>query len=321
MVQNMQEKITDAQEEINKKTGRNMPMAIATGALLVALVLVCLFFLPPVAFFVVVTALLCGAIWELHVSFSVAGIHVPTVTLIIVAVGMMAATFFSRSHVASLVIAALVGVALAVCVALLNPLNAQLGGSSIAAARAQAQSSASKTAHEPVVRSRLRDAAAAAFIVLYVSFCASFVILMLTQQQYRVRVMMALFLPALSDTGGLAFGAAFGKHELSPRISPKKSYEGLAGSALFAVVGALLFYGLTFRADFLAFGWWKPVLLGLVVALVGTLGDLSASMLKRDLGIKDFGHLLKGHGGVMDRADSILLCAPFICALLALFGV
>lgn len=321
MAQNMQEKITDAQEEINKKTGRNMPMAIATGAILVILALVCLFLLPPAAFFAIVTVLLFIAIWELHVSFSVAGIHLPVITLMIVTAGMTATTFFAHNHAAGLAIASIVGLSLAVCVALINPFQAQLGKASIARARAHAQSTASVVAHEPSVRSRLRDAAAAAFVVLYISFCASFVVLMLSQQQYRVRVMMALFLPALSDTGGLAFGAAFGKHKLSPRISPKKSYEGLAGSALFAVIGALLFYGLTFRADFLAFGWWKPVVLGFVVALVGTLGDLSASMLKRDLGIKDFGNLLKGHGGVMDRADSILMSAPFIYALLLVFGV
>jgi phosphatidate cytidylyltransferase len=168
---------------------------------------------------------------------------------------------------------------------------------------------------------RLRDMGVSMFSVLYIPLLASFLILLLVQPNAQMKAMMAIFIPALGDTGGLVFGAAFGKHKLSPRISPKKSYEGLAGSILFCVVGSLLFYGFTFSDDFMAGGWGKPVVMGMLIAVTGTFGDLCASMLKRDMGIKDMGHLLAGHGGILDRVDSILISAPFMVALFALFGV
>ena len=130
-----------------------------------------------------------------------------------------------------------------------------------------------------------------------------------------------VFLPALSDTGGLFFGAWFGKHELSPRISPKKSVEGLFGSILFAMIGAFAVFFCTYDGAVWASRWWVPIVMGVLTGVAGTFGDLCASMLKRDIGIKDMGHLLKGHGGVMDRVDSILMCAPFLAGLLWIVGM
>ena len=132
---------------------------------------------------------------------------------------------------------------------------------------------------------------------------------------------MLVFMPALSDTGGLFAGAWLGKHKLSPRISPKKSWEGLAGSILFAMVGSFVAMFSTYEPSVCVSRWWVPVIAGVMIGVAGTFGDLCASMLKRDIGIKDMGHLLKGHGGVMDRVDSILLCAPFVCVLLWVAGM
>ena len=97
--------------------------------------------------------------------------------------------------------------------------------------------------------------------------------------------------------------------------------EGLIGSMLFAMAGAFAVFACTYDASMWATHWWVPVVAGVMIGIVGTFGDLCASMLKRDIGIKDMGHLLKGHGGVMDRVDSILLSAPFTCVLLWATGL
>jgi phosphatidate cytidylyltransferase len=158
--------------------------------------------------------------------------------------------------------------------------------------------------------------------VLYIPLLASCVIISLTFNGHPIaHAIMLVFLPALSDTGGLFAGAWLGKHKLSPRISPKKSVEGLVGSMLFAMAGAFAVFACTYDASKWATRWWVPIVAGILIGAVGTFGDLCASMLKRDIGIKDMGHLLKGHGGVMDRVDSILMSAPFTCALLWITGL
>jgi len=116
----------------------------------------------------------------------------------------------------------------------------------------------------------------------------------------------------LSDTGGVVSGVVFGKHPMAPTISPKKSWEGFAGSVVAAAIGgALLMWQLFDVAP-----WWGA-LSGAVIALACVLGDLAESLLKRDLGIKDMSNLLPGHGGFMDRLDSILLALPTAYAVLA----
>ena len=129
------------------------------------------------------------------------------------------------------------------------------------------------------------------------------------------------YLRASSHLKKLFAGAWLGKHKLSPRISPKKSWEGLAGSILFAMAGSFVVMFCTYEPSVWTVRWWVPIVAGFVIGIAGTFGDLCASMLKRDIGIKDMGHLLKGHGGVMDRVDSILLCAPFVCVLLWATGM
>lgn len=170
--------------------------------------------------------------------------------------------------------------------------------------------------------SRLTQVAVAMFTVLYIPLLASCIIMPLTfNDHYFAHAILVVFMPALSDTGGLFAGMMFGKHKLSPRISPKKSVEGLLGSILFAVAGAYVVFACTYDAALWATRWWVPLLLGIIIGIVGTYGDLCASMLKRDMGIKDMGHLLKGHGGILDRVDSILMCAPFVCVLLWATGL
>ena len=161
----------------------------------------------------------------------------------------------------------------------------------------------------------LKDVTAGVFAAFYVPFLATFVALMLTADDGPRRVLTFLLLTVVSDTGAYAIGWRFGKHKLAPRISPGKTREGLLGAVSFAMVaGALCMQFLIDDGT-----WWQGLLLGLAVAGSATLGDLGESMIKRDLGIKDMGTLLPGHGGIMDRLDSLLPTAPVVWLLLVLF--
>ncbi|MEU4928423.1 phosphatidate cytidylyltransferase [Streptomyces yokosukanensis] len=161
----------------------------------------------------------------------------------------------------------------------------------------------------------LKDVTAGVFAAFYVPFLATFVAMMLTAQDGPWRVLTFLLLTVVSDTGAYAVGWRFGKHKLAPRISPGKTREGLLGAVLFAMVaGALCMQFLIDDGT-----WWQGLLLGLAVAASATLGDLGESMIKRDLGIKDMGTLLPGHGGIMDRLDSLLPTAPVVWLLMVVF--
>ncbi|KOV66096.1 phosphatidate cytidylyltransferase [Streptomyces sp. MMG1121] len=161
----------------------------------------------------------------------------------------------------------------------------------------------------------LKDVTAGVFAAFYVPFLATFVAMMLTAADGPWRVLTFLLLTVVSDTGAYAVGWRFGKHKLAPRISPGKTREGLLGAVAFAMVaGALCMRFLIDDGT-----WWQGLLLGLAVAASATLGDLGESMIKRDLGIKDMGTLLPGHGGIMDRLDSLLPTAPVVWLLLVIF--
>ncbi|MEV7172965.1 phosphatidate cytidylyltransferase [Streptomyces sp. NPDC090085] len=161
----------------------------------------------------------------------------------------------------------------------------------------------------------LKDVTAGAFAAFYVPFLATFVAMLLTPDDGPQRVITFLVLTVVSDTGAYAVGWRFGKTKLAPRISPGKTREGLFGAVAFAMAAGAL------CMEFLIDGgaWWQGLLLGLAVAVSATLGDLGESMIKRDLGIKDMGTLLPGHGGIMDRLDSLLPTAPVVWLLLAAF--
>jgi len=160
----------------------------------------------------------------------------------------------------------------------------------------------------------LRDVAASTFTATYVPFLLGFAALMTVPPDGPRRVTAYIATVVCSDVGGYAAGVLFGKHPMAPSISPKKSWEGFAGSVLFCAVAGAVFFVTLFDAS--------PVLgvvFGLAVVATATLGDLGESMVKRDIGIKDMGTLLPGHGGIMDRLDSLLPTAPVAWLLLAAF--
>ena len=326
MDQEQREKEAEAINAINKKTGRNMPQAIATAVVLVALILASL--LISIDLFVCLVVLfMILALWELRVDFATAGLHIPVVALWICSAVTLLTTFYSERHIVAMTVCVLASLAIVTVAA-----SAKVTfGSRLSLAVANKLSHTDAGArlessfnHEQgeISHSRLSHVAVSMFTVLYIPLLASCIIMPLTFNEHPVaHAIIMVFMPALSDTGDLFAGTWLGKHKLSPRISPKKSWEGLAGSVLFAMVGAFVVLFCTYEPSVWMSRWWVPVVAGIMIGLAGTFGDLCASMLKRDIGIKDMGHLLKGHGGVMDRVDSILLCAPFVCVLLWAVGM
>ncbi|MBM6691879.1 phosphatidate cytidylyltransferase [Bifidobacterium pullorum subsp. saeculare] len=316
----------EAIASINKRTGRNMPQAIATAAALVAVILACLLIRIDL-FVVLIVVFMMLALWELRVDFATAGLHIPVVTLWLCSAATLLATYYSPHHIMTL---ALCIMGMLLLVALSATMKLSLGNRlslavadklshTDAGARLESSFNHERGEHN---HSRLSHVAVSLFTVLYIPLLAGCLIIPLTFGGHPVaHAIMLVFLPALSDTGGLFAGAWLGKHKLSPRISPKKSVEGLVGSMLFAMIGAFAVFACTYDGAIWATRWWVPIVMGVMVGVVGTFGDLCASMLKRDIGIKDMGHLLKGHGGVMDRVDSILISAPFIAILLWAAGL
>nr|WP_196425064.1 phosphatidate cytidylyltransferase [Bifidobacterium canis] len=314
----MEVKADEAIDAINKKAGRNMPQAVGTAVALIAVILLCLW-ISPVLFVALVVVFMILALWELRVDLAVINLHIPLVTLWICSTITLCAVYFFPRHVVAMAVCicfSLVAVAISATLQLWHGkrIEKQLDR--------KMQTAPGTVDRRGESHSRLTQVAVAMFTVLYIPLLASCIIMPLTfNDHYFAHAILVVFMPALSDTGGLFAGMMFGKHKLSPRISPKKSVEGLLGSILFAVAGAYVVFACTYDAALWATRWWVPLLLGIIIGIVGTYGDLCASMLKRDMGIKDMGHLLKGHGGILDRVDSILMCAPFVCVLLWATGL
>jgi phosphatidate cytidylyltransferase len=262
----------------DRRAGRNLPAAIGVGTGLGALVAVCLF-VRKEAFVVLAAVAIVLAVWELSNAFRARRIRIPVVPVVVGAVGMLGSAFVSGIE-ALLVAFALTSFAVLLWRVLDGP--------------------------NPV-----RDVTAGVFTAAYVPFLAGFSVLMLAEPDGPYRVLTFLMVAIGSDVGGYAFGVVWGKHPMAPSISPKKSWEGLLGSAVFAVVLGVA--GVVLALDG---PWWAGALLGLAIVFTATVGDLSESLLKRDLGIKDMGSLLPGHGGIMDRLDSLLPAAPVAYLLL-----
>jgi phosphatidate cytidylyltransferase len=152
------------------------------------------------------------------------------------------------------------------------------------------------------------------FALVYVPVLASFAVLLSTQTDGAWKVLALVLLTAATDLGGYVAGALFGKHPMAPKISPNKTWEGFAGAlALQLVIGILLWLYVFDQS------WWEGAIVGFVMMLSATFGDLIESMIKRDLGVKDMGSVLPGHGGVMDRLDSLVINSFVAWALFSIF--
>lgn len=258
--------------------GRDVPVAITVGVGLLVLVGAALFIVKEI-FALLALVAVGAAVWELAQAFRRKDIHIPLVPLLVGLVGMLVSAYVAGAE--ALFVAFLLTVGGTVVWRVLD-------GSG-----------------EPA----LRDVTASVFAAAWLPFLAGFAMLMLQSADGPNRVMLFVLVVVASDTGGYAVGSLLGTHRLAPTVSPGKTWEGLAGSLVLAcvvgVVGASAgIPGLLGAEPYVG------VFLGLGVVATATLGDLAESLLKRDLELKDMGRLLPGHGGLLDRLDSMLLAAP-----------
>ncbi|MGI5952311.1 MAG: phosphatidate cytidylyltransferase [Brooklawnia sp.] len=155
------------------------------------------------------------------------------------------------------------------------------------------------------VQGYMRDAAASVFTIGYVPLLLSTLTLLLAQPDGHLRIILYFLLVPCSDTAAYAVGSLIGKHKMVPHISPGKTWEGTIGAVvLTGLAGALL------APVMIGASWWAGAIIGVLLSMSATIGDLVESMIKRDAGLKDMGSLIPGHGGAMDRLDSLLVAAP-----------
>ncbi len=264
------------------RAGRNLPTAIAVGVTLGLGVIASLVFRKEVFLGVVVVAA-CIGVWELREGLAQGKIDVPLVPSIVGAITMITASFAGGGQ------ALTVSFGLT-CISIL--LWRMADG----------------------LQDAVRDIAGGIFVAAYVGLLASFASLLLAEPDGVQRVFVLMIVTICSDIGGYAVGVVAGRHPMAPSVSPKKSWEGAAGSAVACVIG-----GVATVTLILGGSWWVGAVVGLSVVVSATVGDLTESTIKRDLGIKDMGNILPGHGGIMDRIDSLLFSAPVVWALLAVF--
>lgn len=266
------------------RAGRDLPAAIAVGLALAGLVVVTLFTVKVVWIGVVAGAVAIGT-FEVVRALRTIGADLPLPPLVAGAAAMPFAAYAGGAD----------ALVLALAVTVLAALAWRLAGSAAGL---------------------LRDLAAAGFASTYVGFLAGFAALLTSPADGPRRVLTFIGTVVVSDVGGYTAGVlSGGRHKIAPSVSPGKSWEGFGGSAL-----ACVLMGVGCVAGLLHQAVWQGVVFGLAMACAATLGDLGESMLKRDIGIKDMGTLLPGHGGIMDRLDSLLYAAPVAYLLITAFA-
>lgn len=265
-----------------RRTGRNLPVAFVVGAAMGALAILTLFTVKA-TFLVYVGAAVGVGLWELSRALQTRGIGLPLVPVAAAAVAAITLAYWEGER------ALTAAIALTVIAILVWRMRGGTAG-------------------------YLRDVTAGMFALTYVPLMASFVALMLAAPDGARRTLVWLIVTVCSDIGGYFAGILTGRHLMVPVISPKKTWEGLGGSVVACVLGGAIALATLLHAPV-----WQGVLVGAAAVTAATLGDLAASMVKRDLVIKDWGSILPGHGGILDRIDSLLITAPVVWLLLTVF--
>ena len=264
------------------RAGRNLPAAIGVGVGLGALAIVSLFTVKW-TFLIYMAAVVGLALWELGRALRERDIRLPEPPIAVGGALMLALAYTNGTR----------PLVAALAVTVIGMLAWRMPGGSAG---------------------YLRDISAGLFALAWLPLMASFVGLMLAAPDGARRVLAFLILPVCSDVGGYAVGVLAGRHPMAPVISPSKTWEGLAGSVAACAVAGVLVLTLLLHGT-----WWQGIVLGVAAGAAATLGDLSESMIKRDLQIKDMGRVLPGHGGILDRIDSLLITAPVVWLLLTIF--
>jgi len=260
-------------EAINKKAGRKLVPSIVVGLSLLGLIWFSLSVYKELFLVVLGTAVVLG-IREIVRAFNSRSIAISFPSLSIAAIALLGSAWIDG--IAGLAIATAISFPILLIRLLLNGPEGFVG-----------------------------KATATTFTLLYLPFLAGFLILLATPSNGFQRVMTFVVLVGCNDTFGYFVGVLFGKHPLVPTISPKKTWEGLAGSVVFTIVGGCLAFHYIMNMV-----WWIGIIVGLMIVFTATCGDLIESAMKRDLSLKDMGTLLPGHGGMLDRLDSVVLSAP-----------
>jgi len=268
------------------RTGRNLPAAIGVGVVLGGLVLLTLLTVKA-TFLIYMGVCLLIALKELDTALKTQRITIPLIPVALGGAAMLLSGYWAAGG----------AVAAAFALTVLGVLVTRMFGGT---------------------EGYVRDVTAGVFVTAYLPLLGATVAAMLAPHDGGKRVITFVVLTICSDIGGYFAGITLspftGGHAMAPTISPKKTWEGLAGSALLSIVaGAILLPAL------LHGHWWQGVIVGAAAVAAAVFGDLAESMIKRDLAIKDMGSLLPGHGGILDRLDSLLACAPVVWLLLAAF--
>jgi phosphatidate cytidylyltransferase len=267
-------------------TGRNLPVAIAVGVILGGLALLTLLTVKATFLIYMGVALLIG-LHELDTAFKTKGIKIPLIPVVAGGAAIVTCAYWAAGG------AVMAAFALTVLGVLIVRMFAGTDG-------------------------YVRDVSAGVFTTAYLGLLGGTVAAMLADHNGGKRVLIFVVLTICSDIGGYFAGITLtpftGGHKMAPVISPKKTWEGLAGSVFLAVVAGGIMVPALLHGH-----WWQGIVTGIAAVAAAVFGDLAESMIKRDLAIKDMGSLLPGHGGVLDRIDSLLACAPVVWLLLAVF--
>jgi phosphatidate cytidylyltransferase len=264
------------------RSGRNLPVAAGIGVLLGGIVLLTLLTVKA-TFLIFMGAAAVVALWELGRALRSRGIQAPVIPIAVGGAAMWACEYWwnDRAVLASLIITVIVILAWRLP-----------GGTD----------------------GYLRDVMAGIFALAYIPLMAVFIVAMLAPADGARRVLAFVILTICSDIGGYFAGSLLGRHPMARIISPNKTWEGLAGSVI-----ACLIAGAILLPELLRGHAWQGIVTGAAAVTAAILGDLAESAIKRDLQVKDMGSILPGHGGVLDRIDSLLISAPVIWLVLAAF--
>jgi len=262
-------------EAINARAGRKLLPSIIVSVVLLTLVFTTVVFAKPVFGLLVWLAVML-AIRELVNAYKLGGIELPRLAIQIAGTALLIAAWYGKVS----------GLAVATAIAIPNVMVFILFKGP---------------------KDFVRRAASAAFAVFYLAFLGGFIILLAHHSDGAARILTLVVLVSCNDTFGYISGVLFGKHPLVPAISPKKTWEGLLGSFIFTPSGSALVFHFAMHKH-----WWIGAGIGIVAVITATCGDLIESAVKRDLSIKDMGTLLPGHGGILDRIDSVLFTGPAV---------
>jgi phosphatidate cytidylyltransferase len=277
-------------EKLTARTGRNLPAAVGIGVGLGGAVLVSLI-LVKALFMIVAAILIFFMVIEFTSALRTAGRRVPRIPSVVVGVAVVPAAYYFGAQGQWLMLIAGIVIVSLWRLALFVPARRRTSAIDL-----------------------WRDLGTGAFVQIYTTFLGSFLVLLTAQQGGQWWALGALIIVISVDTGAYATGLSFGKHPMAPRISPKKTWEGFAGS-----VAASMIAGILVSLFMIHQPWWLGLVLGAVLTLTATIGDLTESLIKRDLGIKDISTWLPGHGGFLDRLDSTLPSAVAAYALFLIF--